>query len=167
MESSKVVITGLGALTPIGNNVLSYWNNLIAGKNGIGLITKFDTLNHKTKFACELKEYNPRDYFSLKEIKRLDPFAQYAMISSNEAIQDADLINPLIDKERVGVIWGSGIGGLGTTEATILKYYKDHKSINVEPFFIPKIIPDIPAGIKRSRCYYSRWLRSSYYSNRH
>ncbi|TDG94969.1 beta-ketoacyl-ACP synthase II [Cardinium endosymbiont of Culicoides punctatus] len=146
MSSARVVITGLGTLTPIGNNVKEYWESLVQGKSGAGLITKFDTSKHKTKFACELKGYSPSNYFSPKDARRMDPFSQYAIVAGDEAIQDAQLTNQLVNKERVGVIWGSGIGGLGTTETTVLDLVKNEMEPKINPFFIPKIIPDIPSG---------------------
>ncbi|WP_339043935.1 beta-ketoacyl-ACP synthase II [Cardinium endosymbiont of Tipula unca] len=146
MLSARVVITGLGALTPIGNNVKEYWEGLVQGKSGAELITRFDTSKHKTKFACTLKGYSPNDYFDAKDARRMDLFAQYAVVAGDEAIRDAQLMSPLVDKERVGVIWGSGIGGLGTTEATVLDFVKNKMDPKINPFFIPKIIPDIPSG---------------------
>lgn len=146
MFSTRVVITGLGALTPIGNNVKAYWNSLVAGQSGAEPITRFDASKHKTKFACTLKGYDAHHYLDAKDIRRMDPFTQYAMIAGDEAIQDAALITPLVDKERVGVVWGSGIGGLGTTEATVLGLATNGMDPKINPFFIPKIIPDIPSG---------------------
>lgn len=146
MLSTRVVITGLGALTPIGNNIKEYWHGLITGQSGAGLITKFDASKHKTKFACELKGYDPNNFFDQKEAKRMDLFSQYAVIAGSEAIQDAQLTSSIIDKERVGVVWGSGIGGLGTTEETVLAFANNNMDPKISPFFIPKIIADIPAG---------------------
>ncbi len=146
MFASKVVVTGLGALTPIGSNVQTYWENLLLGKSGAGLITKFDASKHKTKFACELKDYDPQNHFDPKEARRMDLFTQYAVVASDEAIQDAGITTTSIDKTRVGVLWGSGIGGLGTTEAVVLEFARNNMEPKINPFFIPKIIPDIPAG---------------------
>ncbi len=146
MFASSVVVTGLGALTPIGSNVRTYWENLLLGESGAGLITKFDASKHKTQFACELKDYAPQNYFDAKEARHMDLFTQYAMVASNEAIQDAGITTASIDKTRVGVIWGSGIGGLGTTEAAVLEFARNNMTPKINPFFIPKIIPDIPAG---------------------
>ncbi|CCM10205.1 3-oxoacyl-[acyl-carrier-protein] synthase 2 [Cardinium endosymbiont cEper1 of Encarsia pergandiella] len=146
MSSTRVVVTGLGALTPIGNNVKAYWDGLVSGQSGAALITSFDTTKHKTKFACTLKGYDPHNHLDAKDARRMDPFAQYAMVAGDEAIQDAGLITPLVDKERVGVVWGSGIGGLGTTEATVLGFAASGMDPKINPFFIPKIIPDIPSG---------------------
>lgn len=146
MLPTGVVITGLGALTPIGNNVQAYWNSLLAGQSGAELITRFDTAKHKTKFACTLKGYDPHTYLDPKDAKRMDPFTQYAMVAGQEAIEDAQLMSGVIDKKRVGVVWGSGIGGLGTTEATVLDFVRNGMDPKINPFFIPKIIPDIPSG---------------------
>lgn len=146
MLPTRVVITGLGALTPVGSDVEAYWNGLVSGQSGAEPITRFDTAKHKTKFACTLKGYDPHNYFDAKDIRRMDPFTQYAMVAGDEAIQDAALITPLVDKERVGVVWGSGIGGLGTTEETVLAFANNGMDPKINPFFIPKIIPDIPSG---------------------
>ena len=146
MEPQRVVITGLGALTPIGNNTKQYWDGLIHGRSGAGLITKFDASQQRTQFACELKNFHSSDFFNQKDFRRMDLFTQYAMVAGEEAIQDAALMHPLINKERVGVIWGAGIGGLGTTEETLLTCVRDGMKNRMNPFFIPKIIPNIPAG---------------------
>jgi len=146
MLDTRIVITGLGALTPIGHNVSTYWEALIAGTSGAVPITRFDASKHKTKFACELKGYDAQDYFNLKESRRMDPFTQYAMVAVQQAIEDATVLNPSIDKTRVGVVFSSGIGGLGTTEETVLEFYKNNMESKVSPFFIPKIIADISAG---------------------
>src|SRR5699024_9250780 len=114
MKLKRVVITGLGALTPIGDNIQEYWKGLVDGKSGSAPITYFDTSKFKTKFACELKNYNPENYFDRKEARKLDRFAQYALISSDEAILDSGIDLNGVDKFRVGVIWGAGIGGLQT-----------------------------------------------------
>ncbi|WP_243018226.1 MULTISPECIES: beta-ketoacyl-ACP synthase II [Candidatus Cardinium] len=146
MLPTRVVITGLGALTPIGNDIKAYWNGLVSGQSGAEPIHRFDPAKHKTKFACSLKGYDPHNYLDARDIRRMDPFTQYAMVAGDEAIQDAALLTSLVDKERVGVIWGSGIGGLGTTEATVLALAGNNMDPKINPFFIPKIIPDIPAG---------------------
>ena len=146
MSDIRIVITGLGALTPIGSNMPTYWEGLLSGKSGAAPITRFDASKHQTKFACELKGYDAYDYFNPKEVKRMDLFAQYALVAAEEAIRDANLLNDSVDKARVGVIWGAGIGGLGTTEETVFDFYKHNMDTKVSPFFIPKIIPDIPAG---------------------
>src|SRR3954469_15943780 len=110
-QPRRVVVTGLGAITPLGNSVQEFWKNLIDGKSGAAPITKFDTTKFKTKFACEVKNFNPQDHFEKGEARKMDPFAQYAMVSSAEALKDSGLDLEKIDKTRVGVIWGSGNGG--------------------------------------------------------
>ncbi len=146
MQRKRVVVTGLGALTPIGNNVETYWEGLKNGKSGGALITYFDTEKFKTKFACELKGYDPMDYFDRKEARKLDPFAQYALVSSDEAISDAGLDLEKVDKFRVGVIWGAGIGGLETFQTEVLNYAQGDGTPRFNPFFIPKMIADIAPG---------------------
>lgn len=146
MELKRVVVTGLGALTPIGNNIQEYWESLANGKSGCGPITYFDAEKFKTKFACELKNYNPEDYFDRKEARRLDRFAQYALISSDEAILDAGLDLAEIDKFRVGVIWGAGIGGLQTFQDEVQNFFEGDGTPRFNPFFIPKMIADIAPG---------------------
>ena len=147
MALRRVVVTGLGALTPIGNDIKSYWNGLISGKSGADHITYFDTSKFKTQFACELKGYDPQDHFDRKEARKLDKFAQYAIICSDEAIKDANLIESEVDKNRVGIIWGSGIGGLETFQIEATNYAKGDGTPRYNPFFIPKMIPDIAPGV--------------------
>tara|TARA_R110000787_G_scaffold28923_4_gene78758 strand:- start:37141 stop:38388 length:1248 start_codon:yes stop_codon:yes gene_type:complete len=148
MELKRVVVTGLGALTPIGNNVSDYWEALIAGKSGCANITYFDTEKFKTKFACELKNFDPLEHFDRKEARKLDRFAQYALVSSDEAIADSNLNLDEIDKFRVGVIWGAGIGGLETFQNEMTNYSEGDGTPRFNPFFIPKMIADIaPANI--------------------
>lgn len=146
MQLKRVVVTGLGALTPIGNNVASYWEGLKSGKSGAGPITHFDNTHFKTKFACELKGYNAEDYFDRKEVRKLDKFAQYAMVAADEAIADAALPLDSLDKFRVGVIWGAGIGGLETFQNEVLNYAAGDGTPRFNPFFIPKMIADIAPG---------------------
>ena len=146
MQLKRVVVTGLGALTPIGNNVSSYWEGLKSGKSGAGPITHFDNTHFKTKFACELKGYNAEDYFDRKEARKLDKFAQYAMVAADEAIADAALPLDRLDKFRVGVIWGAGIGGLETFQNEVLNYAAGDGTPRFNPFFIPKMIADIAPG---------------------
>ena len=146
MQLKRVVVTGLGALTPIGNNVASYWKGLKSGKSGAGPITHFDNTHFKTKFACELKGYNAEDYFDRKEARKLDKFAQYAMVAADEAIADAALPLDRLDKFRVGVIWGAGIGGLETFQNEVLNYAAGDGTPRFNPFFIPKMIADIAPG---------------------
>lgn len=146
MELKRVVVTGLGALTPIGNNIQEYWDGLSKGKSGCAPITYFDTEKFKTKFACELKNYNPQDHFDRKEARKLDRFAQYALVSSDEAIKDAGINLDEVDKFRVGVIWGAGIGGLQTFQDEVINYAEGDGTPRFNPFFIPKMIADIAPG---------------------
>jgi 3-oxoacyl-[acyl-carrier-protein] synthase II len=146
MELKRVVVTGLGALTPIGNNVSEYWKALVAGKSGCANITYFDTEKFKTKFACELKNFNPLDHFNRKETRKLDRFAQYALVSSDEAIADANFELDQLDKFRVGVIWGAGIGGLETFQNEMTNFSEGDGTPRFNPFFIPKMIADIAPG---------------------
>ena len=146
MELKRVVITGLGALTPIGNNIAEYWEGLKSGKSGCAPITYFDVEKFKTKFACELKNYNSLDYFDRKEARKLDRFAQYALVSSDEAIKDAGINLDDVDKFRVGVIWGAGIGGLETFQDEVTNFALGDGTPRFNPFFIPKMIADIAPG---------------------
>jgi 3-oxoacyl-[acyl-carrier-protein] synthase II len=148
MELKRVVVTGLGALTPIGNTKDEYWNNLINGKSGAAPITHFDTEKFKTKFACEIKNFNAEDFLSRKDARKMDKFAQYAMVASDEAITDAKLNLDQVNKLRVGVIWGAGIGGLETFQQEVLNFSDGDGTPRFNPFFIPKMIADIaPANI--------------------
>jgi len=146
MELKRVVVTGLGALTPIGNNLEEYWEGLKNGKSGSAPITYFDTEKFKTKFACELKNFNPLDHFDRKEARKLDRFAQYAMVSADEAIKDSGIDLETVDKYRVGVIWGAGIGGLETFQNEVINFAQGDGSPRFNPFFIPKMIADIAPG---------------------
>jgi len=146
MELKRVVITGLGALTPIGNTLEEYWAGLAEGKSGAAPITLFDASKFKTQFACELKNFNVQDFLNRKEIRRMDAFSQYAVIASDEAIKDAKLIEDKVNPDRVGVIWGSGIGGLKTFEDEVSSYFLNGQTPRFNPFFIPKMIGDISAG---------------------
>jgi 3-oxoacyl-[acyl-carrier-protein] synthase II len=147
MELKRVVVTGLGALTPIGNNIQEYWDGLINGRSGAAPITYYDTEKHKTKFACEIKNFNVEDFIDRKEVRRLDKFAQYAIVASDEAIKDAGITLDNVDKYRVGVIWGAGIGGLETFQDEVLNYAaKETEHPRFNPFFIPKMIADIAPG---------------------
>ena len=145
MSKRRVVVTGMGALTPIGNSVSEFWDGLITGKNGAGLITKFDTTEFTTKFACELKGYNPEDYLDKKESKRMDPYTQYSMSTAKMAIEDSGIELEKVDRERFGVIYGSGIGGMQTFEAQT-KNYLEGGPRKISPFFVPMMISDIAAG---------------------
>ena len=146
MELKRVVVTGLGALTPIGNNIEEYWEALVSGKSGSAPITYFDTEKFKTKFACEIKNFNAEDYFDRKEARKLDKFAQYALVASDEAIKDSGINLETVDKLRVGVIWGAGIGGLETFQDEVLAFGKGDGTPRFNPFFIPKMIADIAPG---------------------
>lgn len=146
MQLRRVVVTGLGALTPIGNNLEEYWQGLISGKSGAAPITYYDTEKHKTKFACEVKNFNVEDYIDKKEARRMDKFAQYAIVASDEAIKDAGLVLEQLNKYKVGVIWGAGIGGLETFQEEVLNYAKGDGTPRFNPFFIPKMIADIAPG---------------------
>ncbi len=145
MELKRVVVTGFGAITPIGNNACEYWENLVKGVSGAAPITLFDTTNFKTKFACEVKNFNPLNYFDKKEAKKMDRNTQFGMIAAKEAVAHSRIIEDQVNKERVGVIWGSGIGGLETFEHEVLEWANtDIPRFN--PFFIPKMIADITPG---------------------
>ncbi|MDT8414340.1 MAG: beta-ketoacyl-ACP synthase II [Flavobacteriaceae bacterium] len=146
MKFKRVVVTGMGALTPIGNNLEAYWQGLINGVSGAAPITYFDTEKFKTKFACELKNFDVTDYMDRKEARRLDKFSQYAMIASDEAIKDSGLNLETVDKSRVGVIWGAGIGGLETFQEEVLNFAAGDGTPKFNPFFIPKMIADIAPG---------------------
>ena len=143
MQIKRVVVTGLGALTPIGNNIEEYWEGLVNGKSGSAPVTYYDTEKFKVKFACELKNYNPADFFDRKQARKLDKFAQYALVASDEAIEDSGLDLDTLDKFRVGVIWGAGIGGLETFQNEVLNYGAGDGTPRFNPFFIPKMIADI------------------------
>jgi 3-oxoacyl-[acyl-carrier-protein] synthase II len=146
MQQRRVVVTGMGTLSPLGNTVGEFWNNLISAKSGSAPITRFDTTKFKTKFACELKGYDPLNYFEKSEVRKLDPFAQYALVSSDQAIKDSGLDLNAIDKTRVGVIWGSGNGGFYTFQQEIMEYAKGDGTPRINPYFIPKVIVDIASG---------------------
>ncbi len=147
MALRRVVVTGLGAITPIGNDIISYWDGLVSGKSGADHITYFDTSKFKTKFACELKGYDALNHFDRKEARKLDKFAQYALVCTEEAVKDSKLDIDSIDKTRVGVIWGSGIGGLETFQNEATAYAEGDGTPRYNPFFIPKMIPDIAPGV--------------------
>jgi len=142
----RVVITGLGAITPIGKNTKEYWNNLLNGVSGANKITRFDTSKFKTKFACEIKGYDPLDYFDRKESRKLDRFSQYGLISTKEAIEDAKLDFSKLDTNRIGVIFSSGIGGFETFEKEVIDFTKNNFQPRFNPFFIPKIISNGLSG---------------------
>jgi 3-oxoacyl-[acyl-carrier-protein] synthase II len=146
MELKRVVVTGLGALTPLGNTVPEYWNALLAGTSGANLITRFDATKFKTKFACELKGFSVENHIERKEARKMDPYTHYAMVVVKEAIEDAGFNLDTINKDRVGVIWGSGIGGLLTFQEECFNYAKGDGTPRFNPFFIPKMIADIASG---------------------
>ena len=146
MVLKRVVVTGLGALTPIGNNVGDFWKGLASGKSGGAPVTYFDTSKFKTKFACELKNFDISDFLDRKDQRRMDRFTQYAMVSTEEAINDSGLDLDSIDKLRVGVIWGAGIGGIETFQNELLNFAAGDGTPRFNPFFIPKMIGDIAPG---------------------
>jgi len=146
MQLKRVVVTGLGALTPIGNSIQEYWDGLVNGKSGAAPITYYDTEKHKTKFACEIKNFNVEDFIDKKEVRRMDKFAQYAIVASDEAIKDAGISLENVNKHRVGVIWGAGIGGLQTFQDEVMNYAAGDGTPRFNPFFIPKMIADIAPG---------------------
>jgi 3-oxoacyl-[acyl-carrier-protein] synthase II len=146
MQLKRAVITGLGALTPIGNNIEEYWNSLINGVSGAGPVTYYDAAKFKTRFACELKNFNVEDFIDRKEARKMDRFTQYAMVASDEAIADSKLDLDKINKFRVGVIWGAGIGGLETFQNEVLNFAAGDGTPRFNPFFIPKMIADIAPG---------------------
>jgi len=147
MKPRRVVVTGLGALTPIGNTLPDYWEGLLSGTSGAAPITYFDASLFKTQFACELKKFDPLDHFDRKEARKYDRFAQYALVSVAEAIADAQLPLDRVDKDRVGVIWGAGIGGLETFQDEVLNFAAGNENPRFNPFFIPKMIADIAPGL--------------------
>jgi 3-oxoacyl-[acyl-carrier-protein] synthase II len=146
MELKRVVITGMGALTPIGNTLTEYWDALIAGKSGAAPITQFDASLFKTQFACEVKGFNVEDHIDKKEARKLDQFSQYAMVSATEAMVDAALMESNPNLDRIGVIWGSGVGGLKTFQEEAKSFFAGDGTPRFNPFFIPKMIADIAAG---------------------
>lgn len=147
MALRRVVVTGLGALTPIGNTIEEYWNGLINGVSGAAPITYYDASKFRTKFACEVKNFNVEDFIDRKEARKMDRYAQYAMVASDEAIKDAGFDFETLDKDRVGVIWGSGIGGLETFQIEVLNFAAGDGTPKFNPFFIPKMIADIAGGL--------------------
>ena len=146
-QLKRVVVTGLGALTPIGNNVSEYWANLLSGQSGAAPITHFDASNFKTRFACEVKNFNVTDYIDRKEARKQDPYTQYAVVATAEAMQDSLIDLDTIDLDRAGVIWGSGIGGIKTFYDEVSAFAKGDGTPRFNPFFIPKMISDIAAGV--------------------
>lgn len=143
----RVVITGMGALTPIGNTVEDFWNSLINGKSGADNITYFDTTKFKTKFACELKDFTLSDHFDRKEMRKYDPFTQYALVAVEEAVKNAGIDFEMLNRNRIGVIWGSGNGGIQTFQDQVMEYAHGNGTPYFSPYFIPKIIVDIASGV--------------------
>ena len=146
MSTRRVVVTGLGALTPIGNTVPEYWSNLLNGVSGADRITRFDASLFKTQFACEVKDFNPTDFLDRKEVRKMDAYAVYALVASEEAMQDSGIQLAQINLDRAGVIWASGIGGLDTFLKECGDFAKGSGAPRFNPFFIPKMIADIAAG---------------------
>lgn len=146
MELKRVVVTGLGALTPIGNNIEEYWNGLVNGVSGAAPVTHFNAEKFKTQFACEVKNFNVTDFINRKEARKMDKFAQYAMVAADEAIEDANLDLEKINPDRIGVIWGAGIGGIETFQNEVLNFASGDGTPRFNPFFIPKMIADIAPG---------------------
>ena len=149
MKNRRVVVTGVGALTPIGNNLNDYWNNLINGKSGAAPITRFNAENFKTRFACEVKDFDPSIVLNRKEFRKLDLFSQYALVVADEAVKNSEINIEELNSDRSGVIWGSGIGGMFTFFNESLNFGRGNGTPRFNPFFIPKLISDIPAGQKR------------------
>ena len=146
-ELKRVVVTGMGAITPLGNSLDEFWKNIVAGKSGVDFITKFDTTNFKTKFAAEVKGFNPAAYFEKNEARKYDLFTQYAVAAAEEAIKHAGLNFETLNKNKIGVIWGSGNGGILTFQDQLEDFFKGNKNPRFNPYFIPKIIADIPSGV--------------------
>src|SRR5512133_166657 len=146
MELKRVVVTGLGTINPLGKNVEEFWENLCNGVSGAGPITRFDASKFKTQFACEVKNLDINDYFDRKEARKYDPYAQFAMIAAEQAVVDSGIDLEKVDKERIGVIWASGIGGLETFENEVSAFARGDGTPRFNPFFIPKMIADIAAG---------------------
>ena len=146
MQLKRVVITGLGALTPIGNDVESFWQALLNGKSGAAPIKQFDSSLFKTQFACELKDFNIEDHMDRKEARKLDQFAQYALVSATQAVEDSKILDSNPNKDRIGVVWGSGIGGLKTFQDEAQNFFAGDGTPRINPFFIPKMIADIASG---------------------
>jgi 3-oxoacyl-[acyl-carrier-protein] synthase II len=146
MELKRVVVTGLGALTPIGNDIETYWQSLLAGKSGAARITRFDPEKFKTQFACELKDFNVNDFIDRKEARRMDRFTQYALVTADQAVADSGIESLGLNPDRVGVLWGSGIGGLDTFLEECMNFAKGDGTPRFNPFFIPKMIADLAPG---------------------
>ena len=146
MQTKRIVVTGIGTLTPIGNNLASYWENLVKGVSGADMITQFDASKFKTRFACEIKGFDPVEFMDRKEARKLDRFAQIALVASDQAVLDAGITKENVDHDRVGVIFASGIGGLTTFTEEVTNFVQGDGTPRFNPFFIPKMILDIAAG---------------------
>jgi 3-oxoacyl-[acyl-carrier-protein] synthase II len=146
MDLKKVVVTGIGAITPIGKNIQEYWRSLSGGVSGAAMITRFDTTHFRTKFACEIKGYDQNDYFDRKEARKMDYFTQFSLIAANEAVGDSGIAPDHLNLDRAGIIWAAGIGGLKTISEEIISYADNDRIPRFSPFLIPKLIPDISAG---------------------
>jgi 3-oxoacyl-[acyl-carrier-protein] synthase II len=146
-DLKRVVITGMGAITPLGNSVDDFWKNIVAGKSGVNFITEFDTTLFKTKFAAEVRGFNAAAYFEKNEARKYDLFTQYAVAAAEEAIKNAGLDFDKLNKNKIGVIWGSGNGGIQTFQEQLEEFFKGNKNPRFNPYFIPKIIADIPSGV--------------------
>jgi len=146
MNNRRVVVTGMGAITPIGNSLQEFWEGMLEGRNGVGLITKFDASCFDTKFAAEVKNFNPEDYLSKKSIRRMDPFTHYSLVATGMAIKDSEINLEKVDKERFGVIFGSGIGGMDTLQQQHFVYFEAKNPHKISPFFVPMMISDMAAG---------------------
>jgi len=147
MELKRVVVTGIGALTPLGNTIEDYWDSLAKGVSGAAPITRFDTEKFRTKFACEVKGFDPIDFFDRKAARKMDPNTQYGMVTGDQAIIDSGLDLEKVDKGRIGVIWGSGIGGFSTFQSEVMNFAQGDGSPRFNPFFVPKMIADITPGL--------------------
>ncbi|HTN37652.1 MAG TPA: beta-ketoacyl synthase N-terminal-like domain-containing protein, partial [Arachidicoccus sp.] len=146
MQTKRVVVTGIGCLTPLGNNLEDYWNGLINGVSGADMITLFDASKFRTKFACEVKNFDPTDYMDRKEARKIDRFTQLAIAASVQAMEDAGLNGENVNPDRTGVVLGSGIGGLITFQNEVIEFAKGDGTPRFNPFFIPKMILDIAPG---------------------
>lgn len=147
MSFKRVVVTGIGALTPVGNDAPTFWKNLVAGVSGAAPITRFDAERFRTRFACEVKGLDINDYIPRQEARKMDPFTQYAVIATDEAMKDAGFDVEKLDLDKAGVIWGSGIGGLKTFEDEVMNYSEGGRNPRFNPFFIPKMIADSASGV--------------------
>ena len=154
MELKRVVVTGLGAITPLGKSVPEYWDGLVKGVSGADIIQQFDITKFKTRFACEVKDFEPTNYLERKEARKLDRFAQFALIASDEAVKDAGISKENVDPDRVGVIFASGIGGITTFQDDVMEFARGDGTPRFNPFFIPKMILDI--GCRAN--FYEVWI---------